>query len=331
MSQDDLADRLDAVERRLDAAYPEPSAAEGSADGTDRIEAFAERLADLEAAVEAVEGYVGEIERVDDELEQRADAALAATDEVEDRLDAIEERVSAVESDHCGRADPTVESAGRPRPENDGADRGNTGQTPVDAQRESVTGREPAAGIGRVERREPAECTCNGSKPTELRDESGAVYGADSDASTENERTVGDADAPGSILDDVRGERQASRGNDTTGATPRTITDAAADAPTKTADGRARSADEPNGPASGAQHRSADRQRAVGTDGGQTGDRRGGDAAVSGWGDATETAAGQGRADRGRRDGGRGDGRTDDGNWGDSSTETLLDRLRSML
>jgi len=79
MTREDLAERLDAVERRLDAAYPEP----GEPADDERVEEFADRLADLEAAVEAIEGYVGEVERVDDALERRADAALAAVDDVE--------------------------------------------------------------------------------------------------------------------------------------------------------------------------------------------------------------------------------------------------------
>jgi len=98
MSQDDLAERLDAVERRLDAAYPEGNAAAAADEQiTDRVESFADRLADLEAAVEAVEGYVGEIERVDEELERRADAALATADGLEESIDAVETRVDAID------------------------------------------------------------------------------------------------------------------------------------------------------------------------------------------------------------------------------------------
>lgn len=93
VTDQDLAARLDAIECRLDAAYPEPP----DVPDPDRIDALAERLADVEGALEAVEGYVGEIERVDDELERRADAALAATETIEDRLADLDADVEVLE------------------------------------------------------------------------------------------------------------------------------------------------------------------------------------------------------------------------------------------
>lgn len=94
MTDEDLADRVAAIERRLDQAYPEaPDRVE-----EERVEAMADRLAELEAAVEAIEGYVGEVERVDDELERRADAALAATDDLQARVQELETEVEGAGS-----------------------------------------------------------------------------------------------------------------------------------------------------------------------------------------------------------------------------------------
>lgn len=110
MSREDLAERLDAVERRLDAAYPDAA----DCVEEERVEEFADRLADLEAAVEAIEGYVGEIERVDGELERRADAALAATDDLESTAAVLESATEELREDHEALADrvDAIESGG---------------------------------------------------------------------------------------------------------------------------------------------------------------------------------------------------------------------------
>lgn len=126
MTDDDIEDRLAAVERRLDAAYPEPT------EGVDeeRVEAMAERLADVEAAVEAIEGYVGEVERIDDELERRADAALAASDDLEERVAELEATIAAqreranspVETaTDATDGEPALATGGPPAPTRDGA------------------------------------------------------------------------------------------------------------------------------------------------------------------------------------------------------------------
>lgn len=134
VTEDDLADRLAAVERRLDAAYPEPQ------DGIDpeRVEAVAERVADVEAAVEAIEGYVGEIQREDCELERRADAALAATDGLEGRVEELEARVAT--------ATERATSAGASGDDAPDGDQGN--DTPAAGQRRAPHAAEADVAFG---------------------------------------------------------------------------------------------------------------------------------------------------------------------------------------
>jgi hypothetical protein len=178
MSQEDLAERLDAVERRLDAAFPEPTDGAATVERTvQRLETFAERLADLEAAVEAVEGYVGEIERVDGELEQRADAAIAAAEGTEERVDAVDqradglaERLDAIEarSESAPSADDlqALRSEVADLEDRLGADGGGSGVTSRDATRgggfdgrdEPIRAEEPSFGAG-------AEPTGSGRDP----------------------------------------------------------------------------------------------------------------------------------------------------------------------
>lgn len=117
MTDEDLEDRLAAVERRLNAAYPEPQ------DGVDeeRVESMAERLADVEAAVEAIEGYVGAIEREDEELERRADAALAATDDLAERVAELEARVGRARERAVDASERTTGAGIRSPAADDGA------------------------------------------------------------------------------------------------------------------------------------------------------------------------------------------------------------------
>lgn len=74
---------------------PEQATAHATASETssqsDHLETVENRLGELEAAVKALETYVGQIERTDDELERQANAAIAAVDQLEDRVENLEQ------------------------------------------------------------------------------------------------------------------------------------------------------------------------------------------------------------------------------------------------
>ncbi|MFB6219644.1 MAG: hypothetical protein ABEH77_10815 [Halobacteriaceae archaeon] len=83
----EMEERLRAVERALTDGETAPAELEDAAavrsaldEQAERTEALAERVADLEAAVEALRGYVGEVRAVNREVERRADAAAAAVE-----------------------------------------------------------------------------------------------------------------------------------------------------------------------------------------------------------------------------------------------------------
>lgn len=112
------------------------------------VSALGDRVAELEAAVEALRGYAGSVRAVNDRVEERADAAVATTESLEDRVDELERRLEqtppadhrprgsargggrvpdgstggdsndrrdsrAGESEHRGRADGSTQRAGR--------------------------------------------------------------------------------------------------------------------------------------------------------------------------------------------------------------------------
>lgn len=87
-----LSERLAAVERAVtggkeDHTSPEePAALKNELDSLDqRVRSIEERVADLEAATQAVRGYVGSVRAVNEEVEARADAALAGVQAIEHR------------------------------------------------------------------------------------------------------------------------------------------------------------------------------------------------------------------------------------------------------
>ena len=73
--RDSLSRRLDAVERALPEEEPLERA--------DRLDDLETRVAELEAAVQAIRGYVGEVRAINEDVERRADRALRKAEAVE--------------------------------------------------------------------------------------------------------------------------------------------------------------------------------------------------------------------------------------------------------
>jgi hypothetical protein len=117
-----IEDRLAAVERAITEDQGER--AELPTETADRVDAveddlgdLTDRVAELEAATQALRGYVGNVRAVNEEVQQRADAALAKAEAAQS---ALEER------DHTGAPDthrgptayadePTVDAPGTRR------------------------------------------------------------------------------------------------------------------------------------------------------------------------------------------------------------------------
>ena len=91
---ENLADRLDAVERALTddetdlAAVRERATLSAEVDRLEaRVEELEAQLEELNAAVEAVRGYTGNVRAVNREVERRASAALAKAEALESAVD----------------------------------------------------------------------------------------------------------------------------------------------------------------------------------------------------------------------------------------------------
>lgn len=72
----------DSVERRLEAVE-RALADEQPLERTDRLDDFEDRVAELEAAVQAIRGYVGEVRAINEDVERRADRALRKAEALE--------------------------------------------------------------------------------------------------------------------------------------------------------------------------------------------------------------------------------------------------------
>lgn len=93
----------DSVERRLSAV--ERAITENGTDSTgelsdriDRTEELETRIAELEAAVQALRGYVGSVRAINEDVERRADRALR-------KAEAVERNVAPTNGDNGDRND----------------------------------------------------------------------------------------------------------------------------------------------------------------------------------------------------------------------------------
>lgn len=91
---DALEKRIEALERAITDGDHDLSALATDAEATERLtaveaecEELADRVAELEAATQALRGYVGNIRSVNRDVEKRADAALARAESLESALD----------------------------------------------------------------------------------------------------------------------------------------------------------------------------------------------------------------------------------------------------
>lgn len=71
-----------------------------------QLDDLSERVASLEADVEALGGYASEVDSVNTDVERQAYAAFAAVDRLEERVDEIGERVEDIEATESAAAAP---------------------------------------------------------------------------------------------------------------------------------------------------------------------------------------------------------------------------------
>jgi len=130
MDDETIEERLRAVERAVSEDevpehVAERAALSGRVDGVEADLADAEeRIAELEAAVQALRGYVGDVRTVNRDVERRADSALAKVEELEAdaaRADPPETETARRDRPETGRRDrpPERRGEGRPRRETD--------------------------------------------------------------------------------------------------------------------------------------------------------------------------------------------------------------------
>jgi chromosome segregation ATPase len=107
LDRESVERRLDAVERALTD--------ERSVERVDELDEIETRVAELEAAVQALRGYVGSVRAVNEDVERRADRALR-------RAEALERHVGPTEADHDSISDPDHDSNPDPDPTDGSAD-----------------------------------------------------------------------------------------------------------------------------------------------------------------------------------------------------------------
>ncbi|MFB6151214.1 MAG: hypothetical protein ABEJ40_05355 [Haloarculaceae archaeon] len=144
MTERDLTERLDAVERTLtdgDADLGEVRDAAALAERVeeleDRADALEETVEELDAAVEAVRGYAGNVRAVNRDVERRASAALA-------KVEALETALDEADSTPREMGGHLQEETDREGPGTAGGDRQRPGD-PGESGRPRDAGREPEA------------------------------------------------------------------------------------------------------------------------------------------------------------------------------------------
>ncbi|NIB98653.1 hypothetical protein [Halobacterium sp. R2-5] len=120
MSDDDLAERLRAVERAVtdsDTAVSDLSGPAAVHERLDSLEAelddLGERVDALDATVQSLHGYVGELEAVNERVQRRADAAREAVDRLEAEQSRPAANVPERATGNAGSADADSDSPER--------------------------------------------------------------------------------------------------------------------------------------------------------------------------------------------------------------------------
>jgi outer membrane murein-binding lipoprotein Lpp len=96
MDDERIAERLAAVECAVSNGASAPDlvaaaeAVDTASDRDERIDDLAERVADLEAATQALRGYVGAVRSDDGDLADRVDRTTSAVSDLEARVEALE-------------------------------------------------------------------------------------------------------------------------------------------------------------------------------------------------------------------------------------------------
>ena len=110
----------DSVERRL-AAVERALSEEEPIERADRLDDLVDRVAELEAAVQAVRGYVGEVRAINEDVERRADRALRKARAIERHVGPAHDRPGtgeqATTDDTADAADEDRETAAPPAPD----------------------------------------------------------------------------------------------------------------------------------------------------------------------------------------------------------------------
>jgi hypothetical protein len=126
----------------------------GGESGAVDVVALEDRVAELEAAVQALRGYAGSVRAVNDRVEERADAAVATAEDCRERVGALERRVEGVGD---GFADSRAAGGGRvDRPRRGQGERRDRGEGYGSGERGSRGSSDGAVAPGAVEDSEAA-------------------------------------------------------------------------------------------------------------------------------------------------------------------------------
>ncbi|MES3517787.1 MAG: hypothetical protein PPP58_09005 [Natronomonas sp.] len=128
-------DESESLRRRLDAIERAVGGDGSIEERTDRIDELEARVAELEAATQAIRGYVGTVKHVNEEIERRADLALRKVATLERHVDGSE---VAADDDTGGGQTPGE------RPTNDTDAASEEASETGDEHEQSTTATEPS-------------------------------------------------------------------------------------------------------------------------------------------------------------------------------------------
>lgn len=187
-----LRERVDALERAVTDGHTDdglPDAARTAARVDDleaTVEEMDDRLAELEAAMQALRGFAGGVRAIDDAVERRANAAVA-------RVDRLESEVA-----HTGVARPTDTETD---PDHRGDDEGRAAHDPRDGTTDDAAS--PGKAAGRFD--DIVDDTCERDGHGTLQETvTGRSDAALAEAAARRDRSGDESDAERSFADRLR-------------------------------------------------------------------------------------------------------------------------------